>query len=301
MRALVDMDTIQIEICTACINSCSNCTRFCGHKPAWFISEDAFKRAVDSMVQYPKMTGIMGGEPLLHPQFEELCQYALSKIPKQQLGLWTSLPAGYEHYRETICETFEHIFVNDHTRDDIYHHPFLVAIDEVFQEDERKEMWYSIDRCWAQMSWSASINPHGAFFCEIAASLSMLLDMNGGWPVEPGWWWRTTKDFREQIEQYCPMCGGSIPLKRRVSTEGVDDISPRNLERIKNFSKKAASGNCKVHDLKLVHPEEQEQLAAYKDQWWRNRVSQRYGIYQSLNEQRFLTPYLLKNWGRDER
>jgi hypothetical protein len=253
------------------------------------------------MIDYPKMVGIMGGEPLLHPLFEEFCKYALSKIPKNQLGLWTSLPKGYEHYREVICETFENIFVNDHTRDDIYHHPFLVAIDEVFTEDERKEMWYSIDRCWAQMSWSASINPHGAFFCEIAASLSMLLDMDGGWPVEPGWWWKTTKDFKEQIEQYCPMCGGSIPLKRRASTEGIDDISPRNLERISSFSKKVADGKYEVHGLKLVHPESQAPLAAYKDQWWRNRVSRRYGIYQSLNEQCFLTPYLLKNWGRDER
>ncbi len=34
------------------------------------------------------------------------------KIPKKQLGLWTALPPGKEHYAELICDTFEHVFFN---------------------------------------------------------------------------------------------------------------------------------------------------------------------------------------------
>lgn len=291
MRALCDMDTIQIELTNACRLSCSNCTRFCGHKAPFMLSEDEFKLAVDSMEKFPKMTGFMGGEPLLHPKFEEFCAYAKSKLPKEKLGLWTCLPKGFEHYATTICDTFGHIFINDHTRNDIFHGPVLVAADEIF--DDKNEMFYAIDHCWLQNSWSASINQKGAFFCEIAAAMAVLFDMDGGWPVEPGWWWRTPKDFREQIEKYCPMCGCAIPLKRRSSTEGIDDISPGNYERIKDFSLKVKNAKYQIHDLKITPKNELEQqpMAAYKDFMYRTYTASKYGIYLVENDQHFLSPY----------
>lgn len=251
---------------------------------------EQFKIAINSMEGYPKMVGFMGGEPLLHPLFKEFCEYASLKIPKEQLGLWTCLPEGYEHYRELICSTFGNLFVNDHSRDDIYHAPILVGVEEVFPIE--REMFYALEHCWIQEAWSASINPRGAFFCEIAASMSILFDGPKGWPIEQGWWWRVTKDFREQIEYYCPKCGASLPLDRRSSNEGVDDISPRNLERLKKVSKKIQAGKYIVSDLKLVN--KPEEMAAYKDLSWRNKVAKRYGIYLHLNEKRFLTPILLK-------
>jgi len=297
MRAILDMDTVQIEITNACWRDCSNCTRFCGHMKPFFLDEFQFREAVDSMVGFPKMVGIMGGEPLLHPQFEKFCTYIASKIPKKQLGLWTSLPPGYEHHRAVICNTFEHIFINDHSRDDIYHCPILVAAEEVFKH--KHEMFYAIDHCWLQNSWSASINPNGAFFCEVAASMSLLFDGPKGWPVEPGWWWRTPKDFKHQIEWYCPKCGAALPLPRRLSIDGRDDISPGNLERLKNKSRKIKKGKYVVSDLKLV--KEPEPMAAYKDTIWRNRVASRYGICLTVNEQRFWTPHLVENWKPPER
>jgi len=128
MRPILDMDTVQIEITNNCIHSCSNCTRLIGHhKKPYFMPLEQVKEAIDSMVGYPKMTGIMGGEPLLHPQFKEICEYARSKILIGQLGLWTCLPEGLEHYRDDIVATFQHIFINDHTKNDIYHTPVLVA------------------------------------------------------------------------------------------------------------------------------------------------------------------------------
>jgi len=244
------------------------------------------------MVGYPKMVGFMGGEPLLHPKFEEYCKYAQSKIPKMQLGLWTCLPKGFENYRGVICETFGNIFLNDHTRSDVYHCPILVGIEEIYKDP--REMFYVIDHCWIQNYWSASINPKGAFFCEIAASMSLLFDGNKGWPVEQGWWYRTPKDFREQIEEYCPKCGCALPLKRRVSIEEIDDISPRNLERLKGKSKKIDAGKYKLSDLTLeTNP---APMASYKDERYRQKIAARYGIYLSINEKCFQTPYLAKSF-----
>jgi len=200
MRPLVDMDTIQIEITNACINSCSNCTRFCGHQTPFFMPLEEAMQAIDSMVGFAQMTGIMGGEPLLHPQFEEICKYAASKIPPKQLGLWSCFPEKYEEYGPLICDTFGHVFLNDHTRGDIFHAPILVASEEIFPN--KRDLFIMTEHCWIQEYWSASINPKGAYFCEIAASLSILLKGSRGWNVEPGWWKRVTKDYREQREEF---------------------------------------------------------------------------------------------------
>jgi hypothetical protein len=196
----------------------------------------------------------------------------------------------YEHYREIICDTFKHIFLNDHTRADIYHHPGLVAIEEVIPD--RNMMWNHIDHCWAQMSWSASINPRGAWFCEIAASMSMLFEEDQGWCIEPGWWWRIPKDFGEQMERFCPRCGFAAPIKRRISIEGKDDISPDNYRRLKNKVKNP--DRFQIHNLEICEPDKQEPLAAYKDLDYRNRIADRYGIFLTINDQNFWTPHLRK-------
>ena len=290
MRSLCNMDTIQIEITNACRESCSNCTRFCTQvKKPYFLPLDEVKRAIDSMVGYPKMTGIMGGEPLLHPDFEEICRYAGSKINAKQLGLWTTLPKGYEHHAKVICDTFYHIFINDHSRPDIFHQPPLVAIQEVVSD--KNQMWNMIDSCWAQMSWSASVNPRGAWFCEIAAAMAMLFEEGEGWPIEPGWWWRTVKDFGEQIEKFCPRCGFAAPIALRASVEQVDDISPLNYEALKDRVRNPE--RFKIHPL--ICTDQRPPMAAYKDFNYRNTIARRYGMFLSINEMMFWTPYLIDN------
>jgi hypothetical protein len=292
MKAMFDMDTIQIEITNACINECSNCTRFCGHQKPYFMPFDQFKEAVDSLVDYPRMVGMMGGEPLLHPEFIRFCEYFCSKINYSKRGLWSCFPKGYEHYREVICKTFAHIFLNDHTRNDVHHCPVLVGAEEVMPNDPG--MWVMINQCWLQNSWSAAVNPKGAFFCEIAASMSLLFDGKPGWKVEPGWWWKTPKDFTAQMEEYCPKCGCAMPLGRRVSVDGRDDISPKNLERLKDKSFKIKRGKYVLSDLKMVT--EPERMASYKDADYRSRIADRYGIFLVLNELNFLTPFLKKEF-----
>jgi MoaA/NifB/PqqE/SkfB family radical SAM enzyme len=92
MRPLPEMETIQIEITNACINQCSNCTRLCGHIKPFYMTLDEVKRAIDSLEDFPNRIGIMGGESLLHPDFEQICKYLQSKKEGMKCGLWTTLP-----------------------------------------------------------------------------------------------------------------------------------------------------------------------------------------------------------------
>jgi hypothetical protein len=155
-------------------------------------------------------------------------------------------------------------------------------------------MWNMIDRCWAQEAWSASINPKGAFFCEIAAALSILFndEDSKSYKVEPGWWWRIPKDYTEQMEQWCPRCGYPCSLPRRSSQEIIDDISPKNLDMLKGKSPKIEKGEYIISNLETI--ECTKPLAAYKDFDYRNRIANRYGIFLVINEQNFWSPYLRK-------
>lgn len=245
MRALSEMQVIQIDITNACHRSCSNCTRFCGHhKQPFFMDLPTFRRAVDSLVDFPGMVGIMGGEPLLHPEFPEMARYLRDTIRrKERRGLFTTLPPHRMKHAELIREVFGHMSLNDHASNRVLHQPVLVASEEVVADPVERERL--IDNCWVQLYWSASITPKGAFFCEVAAAMSQLFDGSPGWPVEPGWWRRGPADFTEQRREFCNKCGCSVPLKRRPSTEEVDDVSPGNLARLEQV------GSPKVRRRKL--------------------------------------------------
>jgi hypothetical protein len=246
----------------------------------------------------------MGGEPLLHPDFEWICQEARRFFPREQLGLWTGLPKNdkYVAYRQTIVETFFSIFINDHSRGDIYHTPLLVSAKSVFAkkypdnpQKADREMWNAIDACWLQNGWSKAINPKGAFFCEVAAAQSVLYDGPEGWKVEKEWWTRSPRDYREQMEQWCPGCGAACKLKTRCSKDERDDISPDNLERLK------AMGSRKVkHDLYQISDsaecEKPEEMFKYKDTEWRNQVAGRYGMFLTINNMRYWEPHLKPRW-----
>lgn len=299
MKSILDMDVLHVEITNHCINSCSNCTRLVGHhaKP-YYMDVDFAKLAIDSIIDSPKICGIMGGEPLLHQDFEAICDYLHSKLPPSRCGLWTCLPAGFEKYREVITRTFGHIFINDHTRNDVLHCPVLVASKEVITNEAQN--WLSNWNCWVQNTWSASINPNGAFFCEVAASMSLAFNIKVGWKVEPGWWLRTPLHYIEQARHFCPNCGCAVPLEKRSSTDIIDDISKGNYERLKDYSPKIKARKYKLHDLKLV--KDDRQMAAYKDTRYRDKIAKRYGMFLIVNELGYQTPFLLKNWqqGQEE-
>ena len=252
MRPLYEMEIIQIDVTNACVNSCSNCTRLIGHhRKPFFMDFDTFCNAVDSLADFPGIVGMIGGEPLLHPNFEEMARYMAEKLPNpKQRGLWSTIPKGNK-YGSIIKEVFGTQYFNDHTAKNILHQPVLVAAEDAVKDKD--EMWELIDNCWVQNMWSASITPKGAFFCEVAASFDMLFDGPGGWPVEPDWWKRGVDDFAEQKNRACPRCGCAIPLERRPSVDNIDDVSPANLKALKRIcSPRVAKGYTQLYTGRRV-------------------------------------------------
>ena len=291
MRPILDMDTIQIEITNACVQQCSNCTRLVGHsKKPFFMDVDFFKKALDSLENFPKMIGIMGGEPLLHPDFEQISRYLHSKFPKENCGLWSTLPKSKKHYAPLIVEVFGNVLLNDHSMDGLYHAPVLVSGKECIRDDFA--MWYYIDHCWIQNSWSASITPKGAFFCEVAAAFDMVFDGAGGWPVELDWWKRNPKDYTVQMERYCVKCGVPYPLKARNDSDGIDDISYTNFKELKALgSPKIQKGHYHLYAEGLVN--ERFRYNNFRQGFdYFNQIAAKYGLYLKQKNNGYLQPYL---------
>lgn len=339
MRPIAEVAPIQIELTDACVRRCSNCTRFCGHREPFFITEGKLTEAVASLVEYAKqphaLIGFFGGEPLLHPQFERFCEIALSLVPRSKLILSSTLPDGekYRGYREVICRTFGSVYLNDHSRDDILHAPVLMAAEDYFKKPcpscggsgqvgnfvhpakgpacrvcegkgtitDDPELFSATERCWVSESWSSSINPKGAWFCEIAGSLSMLYDGPDGWDVDDEWWKKTTKDYTAQREWACRKCGAALPIVRsRTSQDYTDDVSATSMERlVKIGSRKIGKGEveCKPKfefDPKLVesgcYPNQ-----TYKQFDYRAKIAAKYGIVLTMNSLGYQEPHLIED------
>ena len=291
MRPLLDMDTIQIEITNACVMQCANCTRLVGHsRKPFFMEMEFFKQAVDSLVNFPKMIGIMGGEPLLHPGFEEMSMYLHSKFSRERCGLWSTFPKSKKHYAPLIAEVYGNVLLNDHTLDGIFHAPVLVSGKECIRDEFA--MWYYIDHCWIQNSWSASITPKGAFFCEVAAAFDMVLDGAGGWSVALDWWKKTPKDYTEQMERFCVNCGVPYPLHGRLDSEGIDDISYSNFTKLKTLgSPKITQGRYHLYAEGLCT--ERVPYNNFRQGFdYFNGIAAKYGMHLKKNNNGYLQPVI---------
>jgi hypothetical protein len=219
---------------------------------------DYVAKAIDSLQDFPGRIGLMGGDPTLHPKFDEICKLFSDMVPRRKRELWTS-GFNWIEKKELIFKTFDEdrITYNDHSTVGGKHTPLLVSIDEVIED--KNLMWKLIDNCWIQEQWSASINPKGAFFCEVAASLDYLLDGPGGYEIEKGWWKKTPEDFKDQVERYCKNCSGALPLPAESDGFGgrekatIDTVSPSMLEKLKKVNSPKINGkNYKLFDKKYT-------------------------------------------------
>lgn len=284
MKSPADMDCIKINLTNDCFNRCSNCSNFCGnHRKIYYMNWDTFRRACESFKanDYKGKTGITGGEPTLHPEFDKYIKYYDNVMPLEyyitgkswhdvnepiedlwsyqkqhweiglkdkRRGLWTSFGPGYAKHFELIRNVFDFQCINDH-RSETMHQISMITRKELKVPDDE---WIELrDNCWIQNNWSASITPKGAFFCEIAGAMDMLLDGPGGWPIEPGWWKRTPDDFGNQLE-WCEMCSFCLRTPHVKSHSNTDIVSPVWHEKLNNIGSKKKR---KLFDFSLYKPD----------------------------------------------
>lgn len=258
----------QIDITNVCGRGCAYCTRYDRHirgDQRYSMSLEDFEKAILSLEGYKGKIGIIGGEPIYHAQFEELCLLLQDLLPpekRRRIMIWVSDGKLYrEKYVELIAQTFGKIAsFNEHNEEQQKtqkHQPSTIAIGEAVEPGEYRDQL--IDNCWVQQKWCPSITNKGAFFCEVAGSLDTIIDGPGGYPVEPGWWRRTPEEFQDQVDRYCLHCGMAIPMKRQFIEDRVERITPELLSLLKSHNLPGLKGNnFEVFDHKLSKVEIEE-------------------------------------------
>lgn len=214
-----------IDITNQCMYGCLYCSRFERHIPKdkrLDMSLEKIEEALKSYNGFPNRIGIIGGEPLLHSQFGEVCDLLLKYGDKGRYGLWTSINPNTGKFSEKIHNTFGFIAFNEHNpaqKQVCKHQPLTLALrDMVENEALRNEL---TEQCYFRLKWCSTVNHAGAFHCEIAASIAYLFGIKG-WDVTEGWW---NKDWNEQ-RYLCDLCGGCIPQERQYICNDKQKISP---------------------------------------------------------------------------
>lgn len=178
-----------------------------------------FSEALWSLEEWPQdhWIGIIGGEPLEHPQLEEIC-YAIKMFKfatDHRIGIWTSCEVEKHPHAILIDETFDFVIFTPVSKQQCVkcrHSPITVAVSEVVENEELSHKL--IEKCCVSSVWGGVVNHKGAYFCEVAAELDLLLnDGVNAWSCEHNWWKRDPPDFEKQIQACCYNCGMPVPME----------------------------------------------------------------------------------------
>lgn len=205
---------IQIHVTRACDLDCFGCTQGSNlrGKPV-VIPVDEFEKACKSLQGYTGVVGVFGGNPAVHPQFEELCLILAEYFPKEQRGLWCNHPRGHGETMRLIfnphvsnlnvhlCQEAYDEFKRDwpeskpfgidqpsvplNLRKDSRHSPPFVAMMDVIPNEGTR--WALISNCDINKFWSAMVcyvpgKGLRGFFCEVAGAQAMLHANDPNWP-----------------------------------------------------------------------------------------------------------------------
>lgn len=230
MKPIYEGWFVQIDITNYCFMNCLYCSRYNRHlrkDQRKHMTVEQICTALDSLKEWPTRIGIIGGEPLLHPDFEQICHEIQKRFPASKMGLWTSGPSQFKKYKPLIDQTFAFLAYNEHNEEQVNvckHQPITIAIKDVIKDEELRKTL--IDDCWVQRTWCATINHFGAYFCECAAAQDVLFNEGANaWPVTPDWWRKEPSQFQDQVGKLCDNCGMCIPMERELIRNKREKVS----------------------------------------------------------------------------
>jgi hypothetical protein len=257
LRPPRDKEVIEIIATTYCdLLKCSNCHQMVAHqKERYHMTPENFRMAIRSLADWWGVIGMFGGNPCVHPQFDELCRIFREEIPdRRRRGILSNNINGHG---KVIKETFGWFNLNPHAdaeaakemmdaglpvikeavTNKAWHSPVMVAIKDMIQDEG--EMWRAIEKCDVNIRWSGAIRErHGvikAYFCEVAAAFEGVYDEDSGIPVTPGWWKLNMDVFEHQVRRWCPNCGVALRMKGHQDLDFVEDISHAHAKGVREM------------------------------------------------------------------
>lgn len=265
---------MQIDINNVCGHGCLYCTKYIRHlreDQKMQMTLEEIERALISLNGWPHVISLTGGEPLNHPDVPAMLELVRKYVPKVKAGLFTSHKAKHEKYRDIIDQTFGMVFINLHTEEQkqiCLHQQNLLAVGDMVPDAVTRRGL--INNCWCNEMWSPIVGKNGAFFCDAAIGIDRILDMDGGWPIEPNWWMR--ESYLDQMDKYCRFCGICLPYPRQPLTT-KEKIS-KNLYNLFQERKLKNLDDMEVISTPLTNEDIGNNLCGWEP--WRNRQDREY-------------------------
>jgi organic radical activating enzyme len=294
MRPIYKAWFCHIEVTNFCEKMCIYCSRWTRHlrdDQYYFSSLDEIEKALQTLIPkkksahpWPNRIGIQGGEPTLHPEFEQICELLLKYDVKARYGLWTYGGSKFQAYKPLIDKTFGMLAYNEHNKHQVNvckHQPATVSIQEAIPNKELRDKL--IDQCFVQLNWCPTISQGKAYFCEVAYGIDRLFEIDAGWSLDYDWFMKEPGQFKDQVDSYCYMCGMPVPMERQLLCNNKELVTPKLLERMKNNNLKFTSDKwVDVFNKQFTYEEIKENLKTWDPRnFWGDRHRDnphRYGI-----------------------
>lgn len=218
-------DKIEIDLTYECNLNCYGCNRSCRQAPekmhihldqiSNFI-EDSLKRKI-----YWKRIRLLGGEPTLHPDFEEIL-YMFSKYksvyPRTRLEVTTN-GFGRKVKRNIIrIPPFFHV---ENTSKTSAHQEGFYAFNMAPVDDKRYKKLDFSNGCSNIEDCGIGLTPNGYYPCTLAGGIDRILGLDLGRKEIP----HIDDNMLDLLEEFCRMCGR---FKSRVFKPPWINDNPKN-------------------------------------------------------------------------
>lgn len=218
----------EIVVTNVCNLTCGGCCQLIGQfrkNQLWFIEIEELERCINILKKYPSTaTGkqpitIFGGEPTLHPKWNEIVKMLRSHAPTE-FWINTNGRLGHERYQKDGNLVW---WVDLHPDSQKFTQTLYAAADAINLPDDMAYWRKAQKDCPIWNGCQCSIYRNKAYFCETAAALDYLFhDGIHGWEVtvDRNPFNRTKEEIDEQARHLCKRCGWC-----------VEDIVPRQLSK----------------------------------------------------------------------
>jgi len=242
---LPNLTRIELDITYECNLKCIHCNRSCTQAPTQtHMSLEQIHQFVQESIEMHKnweIINVLGGEPTMHPDFNEIIQFLLNEylIPHSPSTTLQITSNGYGEkvlYKLKALPQHPNVVVNTNSfktgKEIPYFTPFnLAPIDlQGIQETEYHK------GCWVTAYCGIGLNHLGYFACGVAGGIERILKTGQGIKTMAE---LNIQILQKQLQDYCRLCGNfsDYAINRGDFMERAEKDTPPKIAMSETWKK----------------------------------------------------------------